>query len=47
MRCVRASVLLHPELHRAAKFAAIEQGVSLSDMIAALVVKETKWKEAK
>ena len=47
VRCVRASVLLHPQLHQAAKIAAIEQGVSLSDMIAALVAKHLKWKKEK
>jgi predicted HicB family RNase H-like nuclease len=45
VRCVRASVLLHPALHRAAKHAATDKGISLSDMIAALVAKETKWKK--
>ena len=45
VRCVRASVLLHPALHRAAKLAAVKQGITLSDMIAELVAKRMKWQK--
>jgi predicted HicB family RNase H-like nuclease len=44
---VRASVLLHPDLHKQAKLAAIEQGVSLSDLIAALVATNVNWRHLK
>ena len=44
---VKASVFLAPALHRAAKIAAIEQGISLSDYIRFLVATELKWKDLK
>jgi predicted HicB family RNase H-like nuclease len=42
---VKASVFLDPKLHRAAKIAAMDQGIPLSDYIRHLVATALKWKE--
>jgi predicted HicB family RNase H-like nuclease len=44
---VKASVFLPPELHRAAKIAAMDQGIPLSDYIRFLVATNLKWKDLK
>jgi hypothetical protein len=44
VRRVRATILLHPDLHLRAKRHAYRTGVGLSDWVAALVADTLKWK---
>ena len=41
---VRATVLLHPDLHRRAKVAAAKARLPLSDWAAGLMAEKTNWK---
>jgi predicted HicB family RNase H-like nuclease len=44
---VKASFILLPALHRAAKIAAMDQGIPLSDYIRNLIATDLNWKELK